>query len=192
MMIAVVVPGELIGGPERRVVRIVDWSPAWPGRFVRERARIVAALGERAERVEHVGSTAVPGLAAKPIVDLQVSVVDIEDEGAYVADLVGAGYVLRVREHAHRMLRTRERDVHVNVCDVGGDWERRHLLFRDWLRHDAEDRHAYEALKRRLATRDWPDMNAYAEAKSAFIAAATARAERWAAGWWGPPRGWGG
>jgi GrpB-like predicted nucleotidyltransferase (UPF0157 family) len=78
-------------------------------------------------------------------------------------------------------VRTVDRSVHVHVCAEGSDWERRHLLFRDWLRHDKSDREAYASLKRELATRDWPDMNAYAAAKGTMIAEITARAEEWAA-----------
>ncbi len=176
---------ELIGGVERREIRIVDHDPAWPLRFGQERERIASALGPVARRIDHVGSTAVPGLAAKPIVDIDVSVPDVEDEGAYLDRLVAAGYVLRVREPGHRMVRTVGRDVQVHVCGAGSRWERRHLLFRVWLRRDAADREAYARLKRELARRDWGDMNQYAQAKSALIEEIMARAEAWAlaTGW---------
>jgi len=176
---------ELIGGIEKREIVLVEPDPAWSARFERERERIVAALGPTAVRVDHVGSTSVPGLAAKPIVDIDVSVPDVEDEDAYLPALLAAGYELRVREPGHRLVRTPERDVHVHVCATGSDWERSHLLFRDRLRHDAADRDAYAALKRELAERDWPSMNDYADAKGGLIAEITARAEAWAAstGW---------
>lgn len=150
-----------------------------------ERERIVGALGDTALRVDHIGSTSVPGLAAKPIVDVQVSVADVEDEDAYVPALERAGYVLRVREPGHRMLRTPEVDVHVHVCDTGSAWERRHLLFRDRLRASPEDRQRYEDVKRRLATREWPTMDHYAQAKTAVIDEVMGRAETWAeaTGW---------
>jgi GrpB-like predicted nucleotidyltransferase (UPF0157 family) len=175
---------ELIGGREKRVLVIADPDPAWPARFERERARIAGALGATARRIDHIGSTSVPGLAAKPIVDVQVSVSDIGDEAAFVGPLAAAGYVLRVREpeDGHFMLRTPEIDVHVHICAAGSEWERRHLLLRDWLRHDAADRALYEATKRELARREWDDMNDYADAKSDVIAAMTARAESWARG----------
>ncbi|CAN5528809.1 hypothetical protein BH18ACT1_BH18ACT1_06340 [soil metagenome] len=98
-----------------------------------------------------------PGLAAKPIVDIQLSVADVDDEASFVPALEAAGFVLRVRERTdrHRMLRTRALDVHLHVCDTGSEWERRHLLLRDWLRRDEADRRAYEALKRRLACQEW-------------------------------------
>ncbi len=180
---------ELVGGVERRDIVLVPYRPAWPARFAQELRRIADAMGPAALRIEHVGSTAVPGLAAKPIVDVQVSVADVEDEEAYLPRLEAAGYRLRVRAPGHRMVRTPQRDVHVHVCSAGSDWERRHLLFRDRLRHDADDRALYEATKRELAQRPWPDMNAYAAAKSPVITEITGRAEAWAArGDWSDPR----
>lgn len=170
---------ELIGGPEHRPIVIAGYSDEWPRRFEAERDRIRDALGSR-PKVEHVGSTAVRGLAAKPIIDIQVSVDDVAAEHTYVPLLQSAGYLLRVREHEHRMLRTAELDVHVHVCSTGSGWERRHLLLRDWLRVDADDRRRYEALKRTLAQRSWPTMNHYADAKSELIAAMIQRAEVWA------------
>lgn len=125
--------------------------------------------------VEHIGSTSVPGLAAKPIVDVLVTVPDITDEAAYVVALVAAGYELRVREPGHRMLRTPERDVHVHVLEPDDPAGADYLVLRDQLRHDADDRSLYEQTKRRLAQQDWPDMNAYAEAKTDVIEAIKAR-----------------
>lgn len=176
---------ELIGGIEKRDIRIVDYDPEWPERFERERERIAWALGPLARRIDHIGSTAVPGLAAKPIVDIQVSVPDVEDEPSYLDALLAAGYRHRVREPGHRMVRTPGRDVHVHVCDVGGGWEHRHLLLRDWLRLDPVDRESYQRLKRELARADWADMNEYADAKGPLIAEMTRRAEAWArsSGW---------
>lgn len=166
----------LVGGREQRPIVIADYDPAWPARFELERDRIQRALGDLAVRIEHFGSTAVPGLAAKPIVDLIVTVEDPEDE-ALVAPLEAAGYELRVREPEHRMFRTPGRDVHVHVWRDSDPEVARHLRFRDRLRDSAEDRLAYERLKRALATRDWPDMNYYAEAKDELIRAITARAQ---------------
>jgi GrpB-like predicted nucleotidyltransferase (UPF0157 family) len=171
---------ELIGGQERRDIRIVSYDLAWPAKFAAERDRIVAALGATARRVDHIGSTSVPSLAAKPIIDIDLSVPDVDDEASYLPALEKAGYHLRVRQPGHRMVRTVDRGVHVHICAEGSDWERRHLLFRDWLRHDKSDREAYANLKRELAMRDWPDMNAYAAAKGAMIAEITVRAEEWA------------
>jgi len=94
---------ELIGGRERRAITIADYSPDWPARFAREQHTIRAALAARAVRVEHIGSTSVPGLAAKPIVDIQLGVPDVEDEPSYLPRLMTAGYLLRVREPEHRI-----------------------------------------------------------------------------------------
>jgi GrpB-like predicted nucleotidyltransferase (UPF0157 family) len=176
---------EFIGGRERRRIEVVPWDRRWPDRFERERRTIVSALGERARRVEHIGSTAVPGLAAKPIVDIQLSVADVDDDPSFVPALEDAGYILRVREPGHRMLRTAALDVHMHVCSLGSDWEERHLLFRDWLRQSADDRRRYEEVKRELARRDWPTMDDYAEAKNDVVAEITARAGAWArrTGW---------
>lgn len=154
---------------------IADYDPAWRERFELERARVRGALGVTALRIEHIGSTAVPGLAAKPIVDLLVTVADPDDDTVIAPALESAGYELRVREPGHRMFRTPSRDVHVHVlreCDpeVG-----RHLRFRDRLRSSAEDRRAYEQLKRALAERDWSDMNEYADAKGDLIEAILAK-----------------
>jgi GrpB-like predicted nucleotidyltransferase (UPF0157 family) len=159
----------LVGGRERRPVVIVDYDPSWPERFEAERERISAALGAVALRVEHIGSTAVPGLAAKPIVDVLVTVADPDDEAAFAPALAAAGYELRVREPRHRMFRTPERDVHVHVWGSDDPEVARHLRFRDRLRASAEDRAAYEQLKRELAKREWSDMNHYADAKSDLI-----------------------
>jgi GrpB-like predicted nucleotidyltransferase (UPF0157 family) len=167
----------LIGGREEREVVIVDYSPAWPLRFDEERRRIGEALGGVARRIEHVGSTAVPGLAAKPIVDVLVAVEDPEEEAAYVPALEAVGYVLRVREPGHRMFRTEARDVHVHIWTAGSEDERRHLLFRNRLRDSPDDRFEYERTKRDLAGR-WRDVNYYARAKSEVIGRIMQRAER--------------
>ena len=158
----------LIGGREPTVVELVDYRPEWAARFEAERDRIAAALGPTARRIEHVGSTAVPGLAAKPIVDIMVTVDDPDDEGAYLPNLQDAGYELRVREPGHRMFRTPARDVHVHVWTAGSDEEARLVLFRDRLRANAADREAYERTKRLLAGR-YSDANHYADAKSETI-----------------------
>ena len=169
---------ELIGGIEYRRIEIVPYDTAWPARFGEEEQRLRRALGNRADRIDHVGSTAVPGLAAKPIVDIQVSVADVEDERSYLPALEAAGYLLRVREPDHRLVRTPALDVHVHICSAGSAWERDHLLFRDRLRSNHTDRDRYAALKRSLAADDWPDMNAYADAKGPLIAEILGRARR--------------
>ena len=169
----------LIGGMESPVIEIVDYDPGWPRRFTREAAKIHAALSGHAQLIEHIGSTAVPGLAAKPIIDILLVVGDAADEGAYLPALEAAGYVLRVREpdfHEHRMLRTPANDIHVHVFSPDSPEIERYLLLRDWLRRDAADRELYARTKRDLAAQRWPSVDHYAEAKSEVIEAIIARA----------------
>ena len=168
----------LIGGRERREIVIADYNPRWPRRFDAERERIDQALGGAALTIEHVGSTAVPGLAAKPIIDVLVTVADVGDEPSYGPALERAGYELRVREPEHRMFRTPARDVHVHVWNEGDPEVDRYLLFRDRLRASPDDRSEYERLKRSLAQREWSDMNHYADAKGPAIEAILARARQ--------------
>ena len=172
-------PAVLIGGVEKRVIEIHTYDPLWPVKYRDHAARIARAVGDGALRIEHIGSTAVPGLAAKPIIDILLVVKDSGDEATYLPALEAAGYVLRVREpdfHEHRMVRTPERDVHVHVFSAGCPEIDRYLNFRDRLRVDENDRQAYEELKRRLAKEDWPDTNAYAEAKTEVIEKTLAKA----------------
>lgn len=165
----------LIGGLEPGRVVLVAADARWPGRFAREQRRIVRALGDVAMRVEHIGSTAVAGLAAKPIVDVLVTVADPEAERLYRPQLEHAGYRLRVREPRHLMFRTVEHDVHVHVWADTDPEVPRYLAFRDRLRESPADRTAYEQLKLTLAQRDWADTNDYAEAKSELVEAILAR-----------------
>ncbi|HUE26390.1 MAG TPA: GrpB family protein, partial [Solirubrobacteraceae bacterium] len=129
------------------------------------------ALGASAIRIEHIGSTAVPGLAAKPIIDVLVTVADPDDERVLAPALKSAGYELRVRERGHLMFRTPEQDVHVHVWRDSDAEVLRYLSFRDRLRDSPDDRRAYEGLKRELATHEWDDTNEYADAKGPFIEA---------------------
>jgi GrpB-like predicted nucleotidyltransferase (UPF0157 family) len=159
----------LVGGREPARIAIVAYDPGWVTRFGRERDRIGVALQGHARRIEHVGSTSVPGLAAKPIVDILVTVTDVEDDARFRAALEQAGYQLRVREAGHRMFRRPERDVHIHVLSEHDPEVARMLGFRDRLRASPGDGEAYEALKRALADRQWRDMNEYADAKGPFI-----------------------
>jgi GrpB-like predicted nucleotidyltransferase (UPF0157 family) len=162
----------LIGGVEKREIKIVDYDTDWPQKFETHAKIIAAAIGAAALRIEHIGSTSVPGLAAKPIIDILVVVEDSADESAYLTQLEAAGYVVRVREphcYEHRMFRTRELDVHLHIYSAGCKEIERCLTFRHRLRNSLEDRVRYENTKRALAANEWPDMNAYAEAKTAVI-----------------------
>ena len=163
---------ELIGGVEKREIIIAEYDPAWPAKFERHASTIARVLGSSALQIEHIGSTSVPGLAAKPIIDILVVLKDSADESAYLPQLEAAGYMLRVREphwNEHRMLRTSEKDVHIHVYSAGCAEIKRNLRFRDRLRANAEDRRLYEETKRALARVDWSDMQAYADAKTDVI-----------------------
>jgi GrpB-like predicted nucleotidyltransferase (UPF0157 family) len=173
--------GVLIGGREKVPVVVVNPDEQWPDRFRAVRERVRTALGASALRIEHIGSTSVPGLAAKPIIDVLVTVQDVEDEAAFVPRLEREGFVLRVREPGHRMVRTPARDVHVHLYEPDDEAVSAYLDLRDWLRVDADDRALYERTKRRLAMRTWADTNEYADAKTDVIQAILGRARAWRA-----------
>jgi GrpB-like predicted nucleotidyltransferase (UPF0157 family) len=152
---------------------IARYDPSWPAAYDDESARIRTALGPTAVRVEHVGSTSVPGLGAKPVIDIQVSVPDLEDEAAFRDPLELLGYVHTPDDEAqHRFFRREGAGLatrQVHVCHVGGEWERRHLAFRDYLRADRSAAAEYERLKRGLAERHGMDIDAYIDGKAPFI-----------------------
>lgn len=181
--------GARLVGPQRNDrIELVDYDPGWPGRFEAKRAGLARALGPVAVRIDHVGSTAVTGLAAKPVIDIQISAPDVEDEEAFVAAIESQGFLLRWIETGHRYFRPPPplpRDYQVHVCSVGGHWERVHLLFRDYLRTHPEVAAEYAALKRDLAARYPWDRIGYNDAKGPFIESAVAKAENWAleTGW---------
>jgi GrpB-like predicted nucleotidyltransferase (UPF0157 family) len=162
----------LLGGRRPVLVELADPDPSWPAAFAAHRDRLLAALGDRASQLEHVGSTAVPHLAAKPIVDVQLVVADVEDEPAYLPALECAGYVLRVREPGHRVVVAAPplSAANVHVHEAGDPQLAARLRLRDRLRADPAARRRYEDVKRSLAGRVWPDVNHYAEAKSDVIA----------------------
>jgi GrpB-like predicted nucleotidyltransferase (UPF0157 family) len=172
-----------VGGaaPTKGPIVLVEYDPAWPELFRREELRIRAALGPAALLVEHVGSTSVPGLAAKPLIDLVLAVRDSADEPAYVPALAAAGYVLRIREdawHQHRLFKGPEVDLNLHVFSRGCPEIDRMLAFRDRLRRHAADRERYEAAKRTLAARPWEFVQQYADAKTEVIEAILAAAAR--------------
>ncbi len=172
-----------IGGqaPLNGPILIVDYDPQWPRLFEREAGRIRAALGERVLLLEHVGSTSVPGLAAKPRIDIILVVPDSAVEPAYVPALEAAGYVLVIREpdwHEHRVFKGPDTDVNLHVFSPGSSEIERMLLFRDWLRDNPSDRQMYERTKRELARRDWKYTQNYADAKNDVVDEILARAHR--------------
>lgn len=171
---------------------VMDYDPTWPQTYARWRQRIDTALGPAALGIEHVGSTSVPGLAAKPIVDIQVSVADLTDEPRYADRLEGVGLVLRSRDELHRYFRPpagQPRAVHVHVCAAGSKWERDHLLFRDYLRSDPAAGRRYADAKRANVRRWSDDSWAYTEAKTSVVLDILVQAADWArATGWAPPR----
>jgi GrpB-like predicted nucleotidyltransferase (UPF0157 family) len=174
--------GELkpLSGP----ILIVDYEPRWPELFAREAERIRQVLGPRAMRIEHAGSTSVPGLVAKPIIDILLAVDDSADEGAYVPAMEAAGYRLRIREpewYEHRMFKGPDTDINLHAFSCGCPEINRMLLFRDWLRRNDADRDLYGRTKLALAQRDWKYVQDYADAKTLVIEEIIARASaaRW-------------
>jgi GrpB-like predicted nucleotidyltransferase (UPF0157 family) len=165
-------------------IKVVPYNAAWPERFTAWLQRLASLLGPVAYRIEHVGSTSVPGLAAKPIVDIQISVADLADEDRYLPLIEAAGLQLRFRDFEHRFFHPppgQPRDVQVHVCQQGSDWERLHLLFRDYLRASARARETYTAAKCEAAGL-WADQAAaYTEAKTGVILGLLSQAEGWAA-----------
>ena len=158
---------------------LVDYDPQWPAMFDREASRVRGALASLAIRIEHVGSTSVPGLAAKPIIDIVLAVPDSADEAQYVPALEAAGYALRGREpdwHEHRLFKGPETDVNLHVFSAGEAEVDRMVLFRDWLRSHDDDRDAYLRVKRELALRTWRHTQYYADAKTTVVHEIMARA----------------
>jgi GrpB-like predicted nucleotidyltransferase (UPF0157 family) len=169
--------GELVvlAGP----VLLDDYDPAWATAFEREAARIRGALGDQVRLLEHVGSTSVPGLPAKPIIDIVLAVPDSTDEDAYVPPMEAAGYVLRIREpewFEHRLFKGADPASNIHVFTVGAAEIDRMLAFRDWLRSHDDDRLLYERTKRDLAAREWKYVQHYADAKTDVVAAIMSRA----------------
>ena len=153
-------------------VEVVAYDPAWPVLFEKHAAAIRSALGPSALTIAHVGSTSVPGLAAKPRLDIDVIVADPRDEPAYLPMLESAGYVLRVREpdwYDHRCLHGFDPPANVHVFGPDCDEHLRHVILRDWLRSHPDDRDRYAAEKRRIAGLDLTYMAEYAALKSTVI-----------------------
>ena len=165
--------------PHSAPVHLAEPDPGWADRYAEQAALIRGALGPRAASVEHVGSTSVPDLAAKPILDIVLLVDDPADEASYVPDLEATGFQLHLREpawHEHRLLRRDVPQVHLHVFAVGSPEAERMLLFRDWLRGNTGDRDLYQRRKRELAARSWTHVQDYADAKSEVVEGIIARA----------------
>src|SRR5579875_1803404 len=166
--------------PLNSTITLVEYAPEWPRLYAREAALIRGALGERVVALEHVGSTSVPGLAAKPLIDILLVVPNSADEAAYLPDLEVAGYTLRIREpewYEHRVCKGLDTDVNLHIFSPGCPEIDRMLGFRDWLRSHPEDRQLYENTKRELARRTWRHVQNYADAKSEVVEEIIARAQ---------------
>ena len=153
-------------------IELKEYDPAWTTLYEVERQKINNALNMDVIVIEHVGSTSVPGLCAKPIIDILLLVKDSSDEGSYVPDLEKAGYAMRIREpdwHGHRMLKGTEPEVNLHVFSVGCDEARRMIDFRDWLRTHEDDRNLYAETKRHLVRKKWKYLQNYADAKSEVV-----------------------
>jgi GrpB-like predicted nucleotidyltransferase (UPF0157 family) len=160
-------------------IYLAPYDPDWTLQFSLQAERIRAALAEMVLLLEHVGSTSVAGLSAKPIIDMVLAVPNSDDESSYVPPLEKQGFVLRIREpdwFEHRLLKSPDIDCNLHVFSVGCEEIDRMLAFRDWLRMHDEDRQRYEDTKRELAARTWRHVQDYADAKSEIVREILARA----------------
>jgi GrpB-like predicted nucleotidyltransferase (UPF0157 family) len=161
-------------------VEVVDYDQRWPAFYQQYSRRLQEVLGDLVVLIEHIGSTSVVGLVAKPVIDIVIGIEDPDDESAYVDTLLAEGYEVRVREPGHRCLRGGDLAMPVNLHVYRHDSPEidRYLRFRDRLRASAEDRDLYATTKRHLAGRVWPDMNFYADAKTSVVEEILSRADR--------------
>jgi GrpB-like predicted nucleotidyltransferase (UPF0157 family) len=164
-------------------VRLAAYDARWPSQYAWAAEQIRASLTNRAHLLEHVGSTSVPGLAAKPIIDMVLGVADSTDEESYVPALQEIGFELRSREpdwYEHRFLRLISGDMQwsLHVFSVECEEIDRMLAFRDWLRAHPDDRQKYEGVKRELAARTWRHVQNYADAKSSIVREILGRAHK--------------
>jgi GrpB-like predicted nucleotidyltransferase (UPF0157 family) len=158
--------------PHNAPITLVEYDPSWPELFEQEANRIRSVLGRKALQIEHVGSTSVPGLCAKPIIDMLLVVKDSADEPSYVPALEAAGYTMRIREadwFEHRLFKGPDTDINLHVFSAGTSEIDRMLRFRDWLRSNESDREKYAQVKRSLAKNKWRHVQHYADAKTPIV-----------------------
>jgi len=170
-----------IGEPWRAdgPIHLAEYDPEWPALYEREAARIQSILGDRVRLLEHAGSTSVPGLSAKPVIDIVLAVPDSADESAFVPPMEAAGYVLRIREpdwFEHRLFKGPDTNVNLHVFSDGCPEIERMLAFRDRLRTHDDERIRYGDTKRELAAREWTYVQYYADAKGEVVEGIIARA----------------
>ncbi|KAJ3578885.1 hypothetical protein NPX13_g1676 [Xylaria arbuscula] len=145
---------EYVSRRPQKPLKIVDYKPEWPAMFAEHERRIRQALGDRVVLLQHVGSTSVPGLAAKDIIDIDLAVPNPADEESYVPDLEAAGFKLILREpvwYQHRFFHFEEPYTNLHVLAPDSSELVRHRLFRDWLREHEDDRKLYTAVKKESA-----------------------------------------
>ena len=167
--------------PLNSTIYLAPYDSAWPSLFTRLKKHIHEALGDDILLLEHVGSTSVPGLSAKPFIDMVLAVADSSDEPSYVKALEEKGYTLRIREpdwYEHRSLKPPAVQGILHVFSDGCEEIEQMLLFRDWLRNHADDRLLYDETKRELASRTWKYRQNYADAKADVVQKILARARR--------------
>jgi GrpB-like predicted nucleotidyltransferase (UPF0157 family) len=176
-----------IGAPDllNSQIELAEYDPAWPEQYAELERTIRDALGEQVRLIEHCGSTSVPGLPAKPRIDIVLAVPDSSSEADYVPHLEANGFWLRIREpdwFEHRVFKFAEPDVNLHVFTEGCSEIEKMLVFRDWLRSHPDDRDLYASEKRRLAAQTWKYTQHYADAKSTVVQEILARA-----GWTAEP-----
>ncbi len=153
-------------------IHLAEYDPRWNSDYSKLASRVHAALADGVIALEHVGSTSVPGLAAKPIIDMLLTVRDSRDESSYVPALSKRGFTLKIREpdwFEHRVLKSSDIEANLHVFSAGCEEIDRMLMFRDLLRTNEADRGRYERVKRELATREWPSVQEYADAKADIV-----------------------
>lgn len=167
------------GNADGGSIFLAPYNQDWPAMYSRLAGRIREALGERALQIEHVGSTSVPGLSAKPVIDVVLVVSNSADETSYLPSLEVSGFSLQFREPAwfeHRLLKAADIEANIHVFSAECPEIGRMLRFRDWLREHDDDRGLYEQTKRDLARRSWKTVQDYADAKSEIVSYLVARA----------------
>ncbi len=159
-----------VWAPQR--IRVVAPDPEWPRSYAILRERVLGALGDRALAIEHIGSTSVPGLWAKPMIDIDLTVADSADEEAWLPDLKASDFLLRLREpewEEHRLFGSTAPAGRLHIFSAGAREPQRHVMFRNWLRTHAEDRDEYAAVKREIAAQGFTDGMLYNNAKAWFV-----------------------
>lgn len=154
------------------VIHLEEYNDEWPRLFQREKKRLQNLLGKEAVQIEHIGSTSVPGLCAKPIIDILLVVEDTEKEDCYVPALLGAGYVLKIYEpefEHHHMFKGPDTDINLHVYPVGSQEIIKYIRFRDYMRRNKDAMKLYADTKRELAKRKWKYVQNYADAKSEVV-----------------------